>query len=188
VAVGAILYASEHPGKRSLRQPKNPTIRPYSPSEGSGGDYPSGSPKWAERNRAGNSVMAAEEQTEGAGRESRALRRSCVRLLPSIGPAPSSTQDAGWSRNLAVGSRGYHRSVAGEPSIHHSIHNVRVQTQSHLLALPWESAQEFLARCIAAYPTVHPLVTQFRAVGVSRPVDLTDLGDRAFALGVIELT
>jgi hypothetical protein len=55
-----------------------------------------------------------------------------------------------------------------------------------LLSLPWESAQEFLTRCIAAYPTVHPLVARFRAVGVSRPVDLTDLGDRAFALGVIE--
>jgi hypothetical protein len=76
--------------------------------------------------------------------------------------------------------------VAGEPSINHSIHHVRVQTPSRLLSFPWESAQEFLARCLAAYPTVHPLVAQFRAVGVSRPVDLTDLGDRAFALGVIE--
>ena len=76
--------------------------------------------------------------------------------------------------------------MAGGPSIHHSIHYVRVQTPSRLLAFPWESAQEFLARCIAAYPTVHRLVTQFRAVGVSRPVDLTDFGDRAFALGVIE--
>jgi hypothetical protein len=76
--------------------------------------------------------------------------------------------------------------VAGEPSTHHSIHYVRVQTPSRLLSFPWESAQEFLARCIAAYPSVHPLVEQFRAVGVSRPVDLTDLGDRAFALGVIE--
>ena len=60
-----------------------------------------------------------------------------------------------------------------------------MQTPSRLLSLPWESAQEFLARCIAGYPKVHPLVAQFRAVGVSRPVDLTDLGDRAFALGVI---
>ena len=76
--------------------------------------------------------------------------------------------------------------MAGEPSIHHSIHYVRVQTPSRLVSFPWESAQEFLARCIAAYPTLHPLVEQFRAVGVSRPVDLTDLGDRAFALGVIE--
>jgi hypothetical protein len=77
-------------------------------------------------------------------------------------------------------------SVASEPSIHHSIHYVRVQTPSRLLAFPWDSSQELLARCIAAYPNVHPLVEQFRAVGVSRPVDLTDLGDRAFALGVIE--
>ena len=76
--------------------------------------------------------------------------------------------------------------MTGEASIHHSIHNVRVQTPSRLLSFPWESAQEFLARCLAAYPTVHPLVEQFRAVGVSRPVDLTDPGDRAFALGVIE--
>jgi hypothetical protein len=73
-----------------------------------------------------------------------------------------------------------------EVSIHHSIHHVRVQTSSRLLSIPWESAQEFLARCLAAYPTVHALVEQFRAVGVSRPVDLTDLADRAFALGVIE--
>jgi hypothetical protein len=73
-----------------------------------------------------------------------------------------------------------------EDSLHHSTHYVRVQTPSRLLSFPWESAQEFLARCIAAYPTVHPLVDQFRAVGVSRPVELTDLGDRAFALGVIE--
>jgi hypothetical protein len=29
-------------------------------------------------------------------------------------------------------------------------------------------------------------VEQFRAVGVSRPVDLTDPGDRAFAVGVID--
>jgi hypothetical protein len=33
---------------------------------------------------------------------------------------------------------------------------------------------------------VHPLVEQFRAVGVSRPVDLTDPGDRDFALAVID--
>jgi hypothetical protein len=76
--------------------------------------------------------------------------------------------------------------MAGDVSLHHSIHNVRVQTPSRLLAFPWASAQEFLARCIAAYPTEHPLVTQFKAVGVSRPVDLTDPADQAFALGVIE--
>jgi hypothetical protein len=63
---------------------------------------------------------------------------------------------------------------------------VGVQIPSRLLAFPWESAQEFLARCLTAYPTVHPLVQQFWTVGVSRPVDLTDPADRAFALGVIE--
>ena len=73
-----------------------------------------------------------------------------------------------------------------EVTLQHSIHYVRVQTTSRLLSFPWESAQEFLGRCIAAYPTVHPLVERFRAVGVSRPVELTDLDDRAFALGVIE--
>jgi hypothetical protein len=73
-----------------------------------------------------------------------------------------------------------------EVSLHHSIHSVRVQTPSRLLAFPWGSAQASLARCIAAYPTVHPLVEQFRAVGVSRPVDLTDPGDRDFALAVID--
>jgi hypothetical protein len=73
-----------------------------------------------------------------------------------------------------------------EVSLHHSIHNIRVQTPSRLLSIPWESTQEFLAHCIAAYPTVHPLVEQFRAVGVSRPVDLTDPGDRDFALAVID--
>ena len=76
--------------------------------------------------------------------------------------------------------------MAGEPSTHHSIHYVRAQTSSRLVALPWESAQAFLAHCIDAYPTVHPVVERFRAVGVSCPVDLTDLGDRAFAMGVIE--
>jgi hypothetical protein len=114
------------------------------------GDYPSQSRKWAERNRAGNSVRAAEEQPEGAGRESRALRRSCVRLLPSIGPAPSSRHDASRARNLRRDARATIERVAGEPSIHHSIHYVRVQTPSRLLSFPWESAQEFLARCIAA--------------------------------------
>jgi hypothetical protein len=76
--------------------------------------------------------------------------------------------------------------VTAEVSLHHSIHYARVQTPSRLLSFPWESAQEFLARCVAAYPAGHPLVEQFRAVGVSRPVDLTAPDDRAFALGVIE--
>jgi hypothetical protein len=82
--------------------------------------------------------------------------------------------------------QGFHRTVSSDVLLHHPIQSVRVQTPSRLLSFPWESAQELLARCLAAYPTVHPLVTQFKAVGVSRPVDLTDPGDRAFALGVIE--
>jgi hypothetical protein len=55
-----------------------------------------------------------------------------------------------------------------------------------MVSLPWESAQDFVARAIAAYPTVHPVVEQFRAVGVSRPVDLLDPNDRTFALAVCE--
>jgi hypothetical protein len=43
-----------------------------------------------------------------------------------------------------------------------------------------------MARSIAAYPTVHPLLEKFRAVGVSRPVALTDPDDRTFALAVVE--
>jgi hypothetical protein len=82
----------------------------------------------------------------------------------------------------AHGGRGYHRSVAGE----HSIHRVRVRTPSHMVALPWDSAQAFQARCIAAYPTVHRVVEHFRAVGTSRSVDLLDPNDRTFALAVIE--
>ena len=97
------------------------------------------------------------------------------------------TQPSSSAQRLSqAADAGYARRVAGEVSLHHSIHSVRVQTPSRLLAFPWESAQEFLAHCIAAYPTEHPLVTQFKAVGVSRPVDLTDPADCAFALGVIE--
>ena len=63
---------------------------------------------------------------------------------------------------------------------------MRVRTPSKMVTLPWESAQDFVARAIAAYPTTHPLVEHFRAVGVSRPVDLTDPGDQTFGLAVIE--
>lgn len=72
--------------------------------------------------------------------------------------------------------------MAGE----RSIHNVRVRTRSKMVSLPWESAQDFVARAIAAYPTTHPLVEQFRAVGVSRPVELVDAEDVTFALAVCE--
>jgi hypothetical protein len=71
-------------------------------------------------------------------------------------------------------------------SEHPSIHNVRVQTPSRTVSLPWGSAQDFVARCVAACPTTHPVVQQFRARGVSRPVELIDPDDRTFALAVIE--
>ena len=55
-----------------------------------------------------------------------------------------------------------------------------------MVSLPWESTQDFVERALAAYPTVHPVVEQFRAVGVSRPVELLDANDRMFSLAVIE--
>jgi hypothetical protein len=55
-----------------------------------------------------------------------------------------------------------------------------------MVSLPWEPAQDFVARAIAAHPTTHPLVEQFRAVGVSRPVELLDANDATFALAVLE--
>jgi hypothetical protein len=57
---------------------------------------------------------------------------------------------------------------------------------SRTVTLPWESAQDFVARALAAYPTVHPVVEHFRAVGTARPVDLTDPNNGTFALAVIE--
>jgi hypothetical protein len=45
---------------------------------------------------------------------------------------------------------------------------------------------DFQARALAAYPTVHRAVERFRAVGTSRPVELTDPNDRTFVLAVIE--
>jgi hypothetical protein len=78
--------------------------------------------------------------------------------------------------------RGYDRCVDGE----RSIHRVKVRTPSRTVTLPWDSAQAFQARCIAAYPKVHPVVEHFRAVGTSRPVEMLDASDRTFALAVIE--
>jgi hypothetical protein len=49
----------------------------------------------------------------------------------------------------------------------HSIHNnVRVRTPSRMVLLPWQSAQDLLARALAASPSVHPGVERFRTVGV----------------------
>ena len=61
-----------------------------------------------------------------------------------------------------------------------------MRTPSRTVSLPWESVQDFVARALAAYPSVHPVVEQFRARGVSRPVELTDPNDITFALAVIE--
>ena len=55
-----------------------------------------------------------------------------------------------------------------------------------LAPVAWESTQDFVERALAAYPTVHPVVEQFRAVGVSRPLELLDANDRMFSLAVIE--
>jgi hypothetical protein len=71
-------------------------------------------------------------------------------------------------------------------SEHASIHSVRVRTPSRTVSLPWQSAQDFVARALAAYPTVHPIVEQFRARGISRPVELKDPNEMTFALAVIE--
>jgi hypothetical protein len=67
-----------------------------------------------------------------------------------------------------------------------SINRVLIQTPSRIVSMPWDSAQALQAHLIAAYPTVHPVVDRFRAVGVSRPVELVDPDDRTFVLAVIE--
>jgi hypothetical protein len=54
------------------------------------------------------------------------------------------------------------------------------------MSIPWESREALVARCLAAYPTVHPVVDRFRDVGVSRPVGLTDPNDVAFMLGALD--
>jgi len=67
-----------------------------------------------------------------------------------------------------------------------SIQRVRVLMPSRTVTLPWQSAQDFVVRALAAYPAVHQVVEQFRAVGTSRPVGLSDPNDRMFVLAVIE--
>jgi hypothetical protein len=52
-----------------------------------------------------------------------------------------------------------------------SINRVQVRTPSQTVTLSWDAAQELVARMLAAYPTMHPVVDQFRAVGVSRPLN-----------------
>ena len=67
-----------------------------------------------------------------------------------------------------------------------SIQCVRVLLPSRTVTLPWQSAQDLVVRALAAYPAVHQVVEQFRAVGTSRPVELSDPNDRTFVLAVIE--
>ena len=78
------------------------------------------------------------------------------------------------------------RGYAGRVGEERSIRRVRVRTTSRTVTLPWQSAQDFVARALAAYPTVHPVVEHFRAVGTARPVDLTDPNNGTFGLAVIE--
>ena len=78
------------------------------------------------------------------------------------------------------------RGYAGRVDEERSIRRVRVRTTSRTVTLPWQSAQDFVARALAAYPAVHQVVEQFRAVGTSRPVELSDPNDRMFVLAVIE--
>ncbi len=67
-----------------------------------------------------------------------------------------------------------------------SIQRVRVLMPSRTVTLPWQSAQDFVVGALVAYPAVHQVVEQFRAVGTSRPVELSDPNDRTFVLAVIE--
>jgi hypothetical protein len=67
-----------------------------------------------------------------------------------------------------------------------SINRVRVETPPRTVMLSWPERQELLAHLIAAYPTSHPVVWQFRRVGTSRPLELHDPNDMAFVLAVID--
>jgi hypothetical protein len=55
-----------------------------------------------------------------------------------------------------------------------------------MVTMSWDSAQDFQERCMLGRDQQHRLMDHFQAVGTSRPVDLTDPGDRAFALRVID--
>jgi hypothetical protein len=66
------------------------------------------------------------------------------------------------------------------------IDRVQVRTPSQTVTLSWDAAQQLVARMLAAYPTTHAVVDQFRAVRVSRPVELLDANDRTFVLAVID--
>jgi hypothetical protein len=67
-----------------------------------------------------------------------------------------------------------------------SINRVRVRTPSRLVELSWSEREDLVARLIAAYPTTHPVVWQFRSVGTSRPLELLDSNDMTFVLAVVD--
>jgi YD repeat-containing protein len=67
-----------------------------------------------------------------------------------------------------------------------STNRVQVRTPSQTVTLSWDAAQQLVARMLAAYPTTHPVVDQFRAVRGSRSVELLDANDRTFVLAVID--
>jgi len=67
-----------------------------------------------------------------------------------------------------------------------SINRVRVQTPSRTVTLSWRAREDLVARLIAAYPTTHPVVWEFRSVGTSRPLGLHDPNDITFVLAVMD--
>jgi hypothetical protein len=67
-----------------------------------------------------------------------------------------------------------------------SINLVRVQTPSRTVTLSWRERDDLVARLMAAYPTTHRVVWQFRSVGTSRPLELLDPNDMTFVLAVID--
>jgi hypothetical protein len=67
-----------------------------------------------------------------------------------------------------------------------SISRVRVQTPSRTVTLSWAAREDLVARLIAAYPTTHRVVWEFRSVGTSRPLELLEPNDMTFVLAVID--
>jgi hypothetical protein len=53
------------------------------------------------------------------------------------------------------------------PEERRSIDTVRVRTPSRMVALPWDSAQAFLARCRTGQDDVPQIVRRFQAVGTA---------------------
>jgi hypothetical protein len=67
-----------------------------------------------------------------------------------------------------------------------SISRVGVQTPSRTVTLSWAAREDLVARLIAAYPTTHRVVWEFRSVGTSRPLELLEPNDMTFVLAVID--